>query len=66
MGSGPVDLMKCGHTIDESLPPCLGGGSDAPSLIGAAGLGGLGLALLGGGGLGSTGAPNPDGASISI
>ena len=62
--------MKCYHTIDESLPPCLGdsGGSDAPSPIGAAGSGGLGLALpgLGGGGLGSPGAPNPGGASTSI
>ena len=50
------------------LPPCLGdsGGSDAPSPIGVAGLGGLGLALLGGGGLGSPKAPNPSGASTSI
>ena len=51
--------MKCCHTIDGSLPPCLGdsGGSDAPSPIGAAGLGGLELALpgLGGGRLGSPG-----------
>ena len=48
--------MKCCHTIDGSLPPCLGdsGGSDAPSPIGVAGSGGLGLALpgLGGGRLG--------------
>ena len=62
--------MKCYRTIDGSLPPCLGdsGGSDALSPIGAAGLGGLGLALpgLGGGGLGSPGAPNPGGASTSI
>ena len=62
--------MKCYHTIDGSLPPCLGdnGRSDAPSPIGAAGSGGLGLALpkLGGGGLGSPGAPNPGGALTSI
>ena len=62
--------MKCCHTIDGSLPPCLGdsGGSDAPSPIGVAGSGGLGLALpgLGGGRLGSPGAPNPGGASTSI
>ena len=46
--------MKCYHTIDGSLLPCLGGtrGSDA-------GLGGLG-------GGGSPSAPNLDGASISI
>ena len=68
LGSEPANLMKCGHTIDESLPPCLGdnGGSDAPSPIGVVGLGGLGLALLGGGGLGSPGAPNPGEASTSI
>ncbi|KAF3959528.1 hypothetical protein CMV_015673 [Castanea mollissima] len=44
--------MKCCHTMDGFLPPCLGdsGGSDAPSSIGAAGLGGLGLALPGLGG----------------
>ena len=52
------------------LTTCLGdsGGSDAPSPIGAAGSGGLGLALpgLGGGGLGSPGAPNLGGASTSI
>ena len=51
-----TNLMKCCHTIDGSLPPCLGdsGGSAAPSPIGAAGPGGLGLALpgLGGGVLG--------------
>ena len=51
--------MKCCYTIDGSLPSCLGdsGGSDAPSPIGAAGLGGLELALpgLGGGRLGSPG-----------
>ena len=62
--------MKCCHTIDGFLPPCLGdsGGSAAPSPIGAAGPGGLGLALpgLGGGGLGSPGAPNPGGASTSL
>ena len=62
--------MKCCHTIDRSLPPSLGdsGGSDAPSPIGAAGLGGLGLTLpgLGGGGLGSPGAPKPGAASTSI
>ena len=62
--------MKCCHTINGSLPPCLGdsGGSDAPSPIGAAGSGGLGLALLGlgRGRLGSPGAPNPGGASTSI
>ena len=62
--------MKCYYTIDGSLPPCLGDsrGSDAPSPIGAADSGGLGLALpgLGGGGLGSPRAPNPDGASTSI
>ena len=52
LGSRPANLMKRCHTIDGSLPSCLGGseGSDAPSLIGVAGLGGLGLALLGGGG----------------
>ena len=52
LGLGPTNLMKCCHTRDGSLPPCLGGsgGSDASSLIGVAGLGGLGLALLGGGG----------------
>ena len=70
LGSGPANLMKCYYTIDGSLPPCLGdsGGSDAPSPIGAASLGGLGLALLGlgGGGLGSPGAQNPGGASTSI
>ena len=62
--------MKRCHTIDRSLPPCLGdsGGSDAPSQIGAAGSGGLGLALpgLGGGRLGSSSAPNLGGASTSI
>ena len=62
--------MKCCHSIDGSLPPCLGdsGGSDAPSPIGATSSGGLGLALprLGGGWLGSPGAPNPGGASTSI
>ena len=62
--------MKCCHTIDGSLPPCLGDsrGSDAPSPIGAADSGGLGLALpgLGGGGLGSPGAPDLGGASTSI
>ena len=60
--------MKCYDTIDGSLPPCLGvsGGSDAPSPIGVAGLGGLGLPGLGGGGLGSLWAPNPGGASASI
>ena len=44
-----TNLMKCCHTIDGSLPPCLGdsGRSDAPSPIGAAGSGGLGLALPG-------------------
>ena len=54
--------MKCYHTIDGSLPPCLGGngGSDAPSLIGATGSGGLG------GGGGYPGAPNLGGVSISI
>ena len=54
----------------RSLPPCLGdsGRSDAPSPIGVAGSGGLGLALpgLGGGRLGSPDAPNPGGASTSI
>ena len=52
MGSKLANLMKCFHIIDGSLPPCLGdsGGSDAPSLIGAAGSSGLGLALPGGGG----------------
>ena len=47
--------MKRCHTIDGSLPPCLGdsGGSDAPIPIGVAGSGGLGS---GGGGLGSVGA----------
>ena len=62
--------MKCCHTINGSLPHCLGdnGGSDAPSPIGAAGSGGLGLALprLGGGRLGSPGAPNLGGALTSI
>ena len=62
--------MKCCNTINESLPPCLGNsrGSDAPSPIGAAGSGRLGLALprLGGGGLRFPGAPNPGGASTSI
>ena len=62
--------MKCCHSIDGSLPPCLGdsGGSDAPSPIGATGSGGLGLALprLGGGRLGSPSAPNPGGESTSI
>ena len=62
--------MKCYQTIDGSLPPCLGDSrrSDAPSPIGVASLGGLGLALLGlgGGGLGSPGAQNPGGASTSI
>ena len=70
LGSGPANLMKCYHTIDGSLPPCLGdsGGSDAPSPIGATSSGGLGLALprLGGGGLGSPRAPNLDGALTSI
>ena len=53
-----TNLMKCCHTIDGSLPPCLGdsGESDAPSTIGAASLGRLG----------SPGAPNPGGASTSI
>ena len=55
--------MKYYHTIDGSLPPCLGdsGGSDAPSPIGVASSGGLGLVLpgLAGGGLGSSSAPNP-------
>ena len=48
--------MKRCHTIDGSLPPCLGdsGGSDAPIPIGVIGSGGLGS---GGGGLGSLGAP---------
>ena len=57
--------MKCCHTIDGSLPPCLGdsGGSDAPRPIGVAGSGGLGL---GGGGLRSLGAANPGGALTSI
>ena len=58
-----TNLMKCCHTINGSLPPCLGDsrGSDAS-------LGGLGLALpkLGGGGLGSPGAPDLGGASTSI
>ena len=60
--------MMCYQTIDRSLPPCLGDskGSDAPSPIGVAGLGGLGLPGLGGGGLGSPGVPNPGAASISI
>ena len=48
--------MKRCHTIDGSLPPCLGdnGGSDAPIPIGVIGSGGL---VSGGGGLGSLGAP---------
>ena len=60
--------MKCCHTIDGSLPPCLGDsrGSEATSPVGAASSSGLGLALLGGGGLGSPGAPNPGEASTSI
>ena len=60
--------MKCYQTIDGSLPPCLGDSrrSDAPSPIGVAGLGGLGLPGLGGGGLGSLWAPNLGGASTSI
>ena len=60
--------MKCCHTVDGSLPPCLGdsGESDAPSPTGAAGSGGLGLALPGGGGLGSPRAPNPGWALTSI
>ena len=55
LGSRPANLMKRCHTIDGSLPPCLGdsGGSDAPIPIGVAGSGGLGS---GGGGLGSVGA----------
>ena len=57
--------MKCYHTIDGSLPPCLGDsrGSDAPRPIGVAGSGGLGSK---GGGLRSLGAPNPSGALTSI
>ena len=57
--------MKCCHTIDGFLPPCLGdsGGSGAPRPIGVTGSGGLGL---GGGGFGSLGAPSPGGASTSI
>ena len=53
--------MKCCHSIDGSLPLCLdgSGGSEAPSPIGAAGLGGLGCG-------GSLGAPNPSGALTSI
>ena len=70
LGSKPANLMKCYHSIDGSLPPCLGdsGGSDAPSPTGVASSGGLRLALpgLGRGGLGSPGAPNPGGASTSI
>ena len=62
--------MKCCHTIDGSLSPCLGdsGGSDAPIPMGATGSGGLGLALpeIGGSGLGSPGAPNPGGVSTSF
>ena len=62
--------MKCCHTIDGSLPPCLGDsrGSEATSPVGAASSSGLGLAIpgLGGGGLGSPGAPNPGRASTSI
>ena len=62
--------MKCHHTIDGSLSPCLGdsGGSDAPNPIGVTSSGGLGLARpgLGEGGLGSPGASNPGGASTSI
>jgi len=66
--SRPTNLMKCCHTIDRSLPPCLGGsgGSDAPSPIGDANLGGLRLALPKGGGLGSPRAPDPGGASTSF
>ena len=68
LGSRPANLIKCFHTIDRSLLPCLGGsgGSDAPSLIGAVGSGGLGLALLEGGGLGSPKALDPCRASTSF
>ena len=68
MGLGPANLMKCCHTIDGSLPPCLSdnGGSHAPRPIGAAGSGGLGLALPEGGGIGSLRAPNPGRALTSI
>ena len=65
LGSKLANLMKCCHTIDVSLPPCLGdsGGSDAAKPIGVAGSSGLGSR---GGGLGSLGAPNPGGALTSI
>ena len=60
--------MKRCHTIDGSLPPCLGdnGGSDAPIPIGVIGSGGLGLSLLGGGELRSLRAPNLGGTLKSI